>query len=238
MVTQVGRADLARLAMGDFKQQTHPRKELLIVVDEGEAAKSVFEDLARTLGMAEMCRVLCAPKSNLGALRNFSMRMAEGTVLAQWDDDDRYHPLRLSLQWEAMCQQAAQACFLTDQWHYFSSEQSLFWCDWSQEPYPLNFVQGTMLVAREVRPSYPELKRGEDTALCWEMIRAQVPIARVRDQGWCYTYVYHGANVWERSHHQAIVRAHALGPAAMQNRAKLMQQRWSEYKPGFAIARP
>jgi glycosyltransferase involved in cell wall biosynthesis len=235
MVTQPARLALARCAIGDFLAQTYAARELVIVHD-GDSA----HDTALLHGLPETVpvRVHRAPSgSTLGALRNLSVDAARGTFVCQWDDDDRYHPQRLALQSDALSAADANFCFLSDQLHWFPARGEMFWDDWNREPYPFNVVQGTLFARRECMPRYRAIARGEDTSLLIEIFRRGDPIARVRDNGWCYVYVYHGANVFAAEHHHAISQTKRLRIAALMQREQRLRERLSEYRPGFGAVR-
>lgn len=236
MVTQRGRIALARIAMADFAAQTHADRELLVVHDGDTADHAMFQ--RATLDHAATIRIVHQPAGHtLGWLRNAAVAAAAGDYVCQWDDDDRYHPQRLALQWQAMLEAKADFCFLGDQLHWFPASAEMFWDDWNREAYPFNLVQGTLLGKRASMPLYPEHALGEDTGLLIEILRRGDPIARLRDAGWCYVYVYHGANAWTGEHHAAISRAKSLGLAALMRREGVLAQRLAEYQPGFGALR-
>lgn len=235
MVTQPARLALAQLAIGDFLAQTHAARELVIVHD-GDPAHDAA--LLRGFDAAAPIRIVRQPAGiALGALRNASVAAARGDFVCQWDDDDRYHPRRLEIQLQALEAAKANFCFLTDQLHWFPASGEMFWDDWEREAYPFNLVQGTLLARRERMPHYPSLARGEDTGLLIEILRRGDPIARVRDAGWCYVYVYHGANVFEAEHHRAISKAKQLRAAALMQREAVLRDRLADYSPGFGAVR-
>ena len=178
-----------------------------------------------------------APRRTLGELRNIATRAAVGDWISQWDDDDRYHPERLALQWQAMQSQGAAFCFLVDQLHWFDATSELFWEDWQSEAYPLNFVKGSMLARRDLLPDYPALTRGEDTPACWQIAcgaeDGDYKIARLRGAGWSYVYRHHGCNAWDEAHHRAISTARSMSPARLQAQLYLLQARLAEYRPAL-----
>ena len=231
MITQPARLHLARIAIGDFVRQTIADAELL-VVHSGDAA---FES-ALTASLDESVRPRirlqkAEPRLSLGALRNLATAAATGEFVCQWDDDDRYHPLRLELQHAALMAEAADFCFLTDQLHWFPQQRELYWDDWGLEAYPLDFIQGTLFGRRSRMPSYPEIARGEDTGLAMDILRARHRIARLRDHGWSYVYVYHGGNVFSADHHAAISSSKRYSGARLLVREALLRARLAEYSP-------
>ena len=241
-ITQAGRERLVADAIADFAQQTWADRQLLIVHD-GDAA--LHERLGALIADAGIHYEHCAPirvhreavGQSLGALRNVATAHALGDWICQWDDDDRYHPMRLQLQWQAALDEQAECCFLVDQLHWFCDDGRLYWDDWHGEPYPINFVQGTLLCKQSRMPRYPELRRGEDTGATWALLRAsyEAPfaVARLRGAGWCYVYRYHGANAWEAEHHAAIAAAKHLSPAQLVGRQAALKKALSEYRPAL-----
>lgn len=227
-VTRPGRLPLLQRAIADYRRQTHAARELVILHD----GDTEFDTRVRALAQGDASiSVYAAEPATLGSLRNHSVALARGELICQWDDDDRYHPQRLELQLAALQKEQADFCFLQDQLHWFAASGELSWDDWNCDSYPLNFIQGSLLGRRALMPQYPELRRGEDTVLCQDILRAGHRIARLRGQGWCYVYVYHGLNVFEAAHHAAITRAKNLAPALMLGREKLLRQRLAEYAP-------
>lgn len=241
-ITQPGRSRLLAEAVADFSAQTFADRELLIVHDGDPAfARDVLAIVnAQPASAARAIRVIAAaaePKLSLGELRNIASNAATGDWLCQWDDDDRFHPERLAVQWQATQAQGAAFCFLVDQLHWFEASSELFWEDWQSETYPLNFAQGSMLARRELLPRYPTLARGEDTPLCWQIARGaengDYKIARLRGAGWCYLYRHHGGNAWDEAHHRSIASVRTMSPARLTAQLYLLQARLAEFKPGL-----
>lgn len=234
MVTQPSRLPLARFAIADFLRQTHVDRELVVLHDGDDACDAELRGLASD----SRVRILREnPGAALGTLRNRAVVSAAGDFVCQWDDDDRYHPRRLELQWNALHDVRADFCFLVDQLHWFPDRCELFWDDWNGEAYPLNFVQGTLLGRRDRMPHYPDSARGEDTSVALDIVRHGHPIARLRDVGWCYVYVYHGANAWDAAHHTAITQAKRFGAARLMQRESGLRARLAEYSPPLGALR-
>ena len=229
-VTREGALPRLALSLGDLARQTHAERELVVVHDGDATFHAAVELLALRAGLtATVDRA--EPGQPLGTLRNRAVALARGELVAQWDDDDRHHPERLARQAAALAARDASFAFLTDQLHWFPDHGALYWEDWSVEPYPLDFVQGTLVGKRARLPSYRSARRGEDTALCREIVAAGEPVARVRDAGWSYVYTFHGANAFPSAHHQAIAGAKHLTPARMLAREKVLRERLAEYEP-------
>jgi glycosyltransferase involved in cell wall biosynthesis len=237
-VTRDGALPRLALAIGDLARQTHAERELVVVHDADATFHAAVELLARRASLpATVERV--APGATLGELRNRAVALARGALVAQWDDDDRHHPERLARQVAALEARDASFAFLTGQLHHFPKDGTLVWEDWSAEPYPLDFVQGTLVGRRDRMPAYPAARRGEDTALCRAIVAAGEPVARVGDADWSYVYTYHSANVFAASHHRAIAAVKQLSAARMLAREHLLRVRLAEYDPPLpAVAVP
>ena len=236
-ITRPQRADLLRLAIGDFAAQVHAERELLVVHDADPAFERALEAMVRAHPQAAIRTLAVAPGRPLGELRNLALDHARGDFVCQWDDDDRCHPLRLQLQWEALVREDAACCFLVDQLHWFPARGELWWDDWDAEPYPMNLVQGTLLGRRQDLPRYPALPRGEDTPFTLDILRAGHRVARLAGCGWAYVYVYHGRNAWDEAHQVAISRLKHLSPARLAARETLLRARLAEYAPPLPPAR-
>ena len=230
-ITQPPRLDLLRRAVADFARQVYPERELLIVHDADANFGRELEALAGAYTNAIVRVVAAPPGRTLGELRNVGIDAAGGDFVCQWDDDDRYHPLRLELQWNALVRENAACCVLSDQLHWFTDRGELYWDDWDSEPYPMNFVQGTVLARKRDLPRYRALARGEDTPFMMELLAADQRVARLRDCGWSYVYVCHGRNVWNNAHHTAISRLKHLRPARLLAREAALRVRLAEYNP-------
>jgi len=232
-VTQPQRVALATLAIGDFVRQTIAEAELVVLHDGGPEFDAQLRAVAALHAHASIRIESAQADLGLGALRNLSVQLARGEWICQWDDDDRYHPRRLELQFDALTAQQGDFCFLTDQLHWFPQQRELFWDDWRIDPYPLDFVQGTLFGRKAAMPEYPAVARGEDTEVVLRMMRAKRDIVRLRDQGWVYIYVYHGANVFPAHHHAAISQAKRYSGARLVAREGLLRQALGEYSPGI-----
>jgi glycosyltransferase involved in cell wall biosynthesis len=229
-VTRQGALPRLATSFGDFARQTHAERELVVVHDGDATFDAAVQLLAHRAGIVATV-VRAEGGLPLGELRNRTVALARGEVVVQWDDDDRHHPERLARQAAALVAQDAAFAFLTDQLHWFPAHRTLYWEDWSDEAYPLDFVQGTMMARRARLPRYPAARRGEDTALCREIVASGAAIARVRDAGWSYVYTYHGDNAFPEPHHLAIAGAKHLSDARILAREHVLRRRLAEYAP-------
>ncbi len=167
----------------------------------------------------------------LGALRNAAIGAARGDYVCQWDDDDRYHPRRLEAQLDALRAAKSDCSLLCDQLHLFAEAREMYWDDWYDEPYPLNFAPGTLFGRRDALARYPDRRRGEDTALLVSMLRQGRRFARLREHGYLHVYVYDGCNSFDHAHHAAISLLRGFRAARLLRLETILRQRIAEFDP-------
>jgi glycosyltransferase involved in cell wall biosynthesis len=188
MVTK-NRANLAKRAIFCFLQQTYSNKEL-IIIDDGE--NNDLEKFIRQFPHSQITYYrLPSQGLTLGELRNISVAKATGTYLCQWDDDDLYDPLRLELQMAVIQSLKVDGCLLDNIYIWFPHQQLLaksFRRTW----------EGTLLCRKDIFPSYPNLRRGEDTEVVTPLIQ-NYHIATL-DRSELYLYCFHQNNTWNLEH--------------------------------------
>ena len=230
-VTRETRFRSLQLAVGDFARQTWAERELVILHDGDAAFDAKLKRLAAAHDAAPIAIHRIAPGQTLGNLRNASIDAARGEIVCQWDDDDRYHPRRLELQFAAMRVENSEFCFLTDQLHLFAADRTMYWDDWNLEVHPLNLVQGTLLGSKAALGRYPPLARGEDTPLILDLLRRGRRITRLREHGYLYVYVFDGKNAWGYDHHATISAWKRFRGARLLALEPLLRARLAEYDP-------
>jgi glycosyl transferase family 2 len=184
------RVTLLSRAVGCFLAQTYPHRELLILFDSDDAAT---RDYAAALN-DDRIRLIEAPESprqTLGSLRNLAVSEARGQYVCQWDDDDWYHPDRLSVQLSALCASGRPACVLS-RWTCLDVEARRAYIS------PHRAWEGSILVEREQMVAYPDLARGEDTIAIDKLAERQQ--LHMLDRPELYVYTFHGRNTWDRGH--------------------------------------
>jgi glycosyltransferase involved in cell wall biosynthesis len=237
VITRPDRLGYLVRAVRCFAYQTHTERELVIVHDADAAFQRRVENLAYGINAGRVQVRRAPPGLPLGALRNLSLRIASGDCICQWDDDDLSHPRRLELQFEQMRQTGADFCCLTDQLHWFETTGEFVWDDWSVEPAPYRLIPGTLLGRRDGIGRYPEIARGEDTAVILDLIRRGERIAPMSGAGWCHIYTYHGTNTFGFNHHIAIARLKRLRGDQLAARRAVLEKELPAYGLPLAEAR-
>jgi hypothetical protein len=198
------RPGLAALAIGAFRRQSYPNRELVIIDDSGD------ERIGAMLGEGDVSIrwVRVPPESKpLGALRNRALAEAGGELLCQWDDDDLSAPGRIERQVRALAVTGADACGL--------SRVQLWWPgrDWIATS-SNRLWECALLWRRGAIKAYPEIRSGEDTPPVKELA-ARGSVVMIEAPG-LYTYIHHGQNTFSDAHWLSLWAAAGLrstGPA-------------------------
>ena len=148
-VTQPGHLALLERSVDCFVRQDHPEREMVIVHDGGASYHSDILRLVSRRRGHDIAVHREAPGRPLGALRNAALAVAKHPVVCQWDDDDLYHPQRLSIQYQRLRETNGDFCFFTEQLHWFERPNHWYWDDWTCEQPPMHLIQGTLMGRKE-----------------------------------------------------------------------------------------
>jgi glycosyltransferase involved in cell wall biosynthesis len=229
---------MALARVRDFARQDYEPRDLVIVVDGGVEDRSLRESLERTtFGDITLLEVPLGALT-LGALRNLSVRESLGDFLCQWDDDDMYHPRRLSRQMDFVLSEEADACVLGDQLQLMRSSRSLYWCDWTHPrgmPTWAPGIPNTLLCKHSSYPRYDDFGRNafrsEDMKVMMRL-HDDHRLSVLRDFGTSYVYVGHGSNTWDEGHLQRIVAVTGLTAPELSNRFDILCRDLAAFKLG------
>jgi glycosyltransferase involved in cell wall biosynthesis len=198
MVTK-DRLTQAKIAIGCFLNQTYPNKELVIVCDSQDGVKNYADSL-------EDFRIKTyqlPPKSKtLGELRNFSVDMSTGYLVAQWDDDDWYHPSRLSIQYDFLEKTKSDGCLLSQWLMAWPSEKKYSVSNLRDDGW-----EGTLLAKKENVPRYENVRKFEDTLMMKKMAMTST-LCVIKEPMYCILYIYlvHGNNTWDSDHFSVMFK--------------------------------
>jgi glycosyltransferase involved in cell wall biosynthesis len=198
MIT-ANRVSLAERSIQCFLDQTYSDKEL-IVIDDG------IENLEPTLkkyipNQYIYHRLEKKEGQNLGYLRNLGLSLAKGEFIAQWDDDDWYHPDRLSTQVEAL-KKGASACILQ------ATLMHLHNVEFMDHPYVgwlPGGVPGTIVHKNDPNARYPIEARGEDTTFL-DFWKTKQLLILPMNTSHLFIRCFHGNNTWEEIHFTRRIR--------------------------------
>ena len=182
------------LALACFDAQTYPRKELVVVDDGTDPVGDLLE------GRPDVRYARLSSRMSLGAKRNLACEIAQGDLIAHWDDDDWYNPRRLS---EQIAPLLAQQCEVTGlvTTHVLEMPFARFWTlsgDLHRRMFMGDVVGGTLMFSKSLLRQgirYPEMNLAEDAALIRQFTQRRKRVQRIPDPG-LFIYVRHGHNTW------------------------------------------
>lgn len=179
-------------AIGCFRRQTYPARELVIACASPDSA--VAQHVA-ALGDPAIRFVVAPGAGTVGALRNAAIAQATGTLACVWDDDDIAHPRRIAWQVASLAAAGARGCFLSRVLLWWPARRRIALS-------PRRIWENTMLAERAVLPPYPDVVRGGDTIL-GKALRDAAPLVLI-DRPQAYCYVAHGGNLWGAEHFEML----------------------------------
>ena len=140
-----------------FLRQDYPNSELIILDDGAERVDDLVPPDTRIRYIRLDRRVI------LGAKRNLACKLAKGSIIVHWDDDDWMAPYRLSYQVEVLQSQAADLCGTYRQVYYDPTSDKAWLYEY---PYASKRVPvGSTLCYRKslwARNPFPDVTVGED----------------------------------------------------------------------------
>ena len=231
MVT-ANRANLARRAVQCYLQQTYPNKELVIIDDGQEDYAPILANVPA--GELRYIKLDPAPGQVLGMLRNRSLEEATGDFMAQWDDDDWYHPERIERQARVLMgdtndqaegghaqvnhaqdnhaqdnhAQGADACCLAGSLMHVDHPE---YFHLPYVGYLPHGIPGTIMHRRNDTIRYPSERAGEDTTYLDHWLGKRYQKLPASDAG-LFIRCFHGTNTWEMNH---FVRRMRNSPAKL-----------------------
>jgi len=216
-----------RRSVADFARQTHPSRELVVVLDRGDpATRDAMVAHVASLRRDDVRVVEPREKLTLGALRNVSVAEARGAVVCLWDDDDMHHPERVRTQLAELLRAGAQALILEEALQYFPGARALHWTNWGSVW--SKGLPGTLMFRRFAPVRYPEegpdARRGEDM-IGIAQLQASGAFAAMAGAPHLYVYVSHGANTWGDEHHASLARDRSIPLARMRRNEALLRRR-------------
>ena len=193
MVTR-DRADFVLQSIRYFERQDYPSRELIIIDDGRQSLEGVLPNDSR------IRYVRLGHKQSIGAKRNLGSELAQGSIVAHWDDDDWYAPDRLSTQAAPLLSGEADITGLKAE-VFFDLPRWEFWrC--TAELHRRLFVEdvhgGTLVYRREVwerLARYPDCSLAEDAGFLRQVVRRGARLKKEHREG-LFVYVRHGTNSW------------------------------------------
>jgi len=185
----------ARWAIEAFRNQSYSNRELIIATTNRDGDLRAHVEALRDPRIRYLD--VLPQGMPLGAQRNAAIDAAAGELVCTWDDDDLYGVDRLATAVTAMATTNAAAAFLERVHFWWPARQQLAisrrraW-------------ENTMVARKAILARYPELDKGEDTAVAAALFDKH-PVV-VIDDPHLYTYVIWGANTWGPDHFELLLR--------------------------------
>lgn len=201
MVT-ANRKRLAERSVNCFLAQLYPNRELVIVDDGAEDYTPILAAIPE--GRVIHHRIEKDPGKTLGDLRNLSLDVARGDMMAHWDDDDWFDPARLSRQVQAMGDKAA--CWMSATLMHMDDPA------WIDRPYVSWFKGGaasSIVHRRRDDIRYVSLRKGEDSIFREHWRKLGATLLGTDEAGLLIRY-FHGDNTWDRDHFEKRVALRPL----------------------------
>lgn len=143
----------------------------------------------------------------MGEKHNLGLEMAQGDMIAHWDDDDWQSPLRLMRQVEVLLLQKADVCgYATDLlmtcgdarfWRFVKGKRTTLVGN-AMIAVNVPFMDGTAMFKRSVvgQMQYPTIPVGQKVVFLEGLHRAGAKLKSMPNDG-IYVYVRHDANTWQ-----------------------------------------
>ena len=204
-----------------FLRQDYANRELLILDDGSEPVDELVPSDPRIRYIRLDSRMI------LGAKRNLACKLAQGSLIAHWDDDDWIAPHRLRYQVEVLEQQQKDVCG-TGRLLFYNPSLSQSWL--YEYPHTLRrwLAGGTLCYRKsfwEYNP-FPDIAKGEDTRFIWNSKAMNAVI--VPDHSF-YVALVHAANT-----SQKIVNGPYWHPHPVEEIYRLLGSDLAFYLPSMA----
>jgi len=196
------RTNLLQKAILYFQQQNYSNKELVISYPLKDKSTPALINQIRSTSSINILEIERDDKETLGNARNQAISKCHGEYICTWDDDDWYHPSRLSYQFNSMQTKGRgyQACVLTRLILYDATKGK------SYLSFPYTW-DNSMLCRKEIifQNQYSHLNKGEDTHII-KFLDSKKLLYYIEDHPYLYIYIYHGNNVWNYAHFEYFLK--------------------------------
>ena len=229
-----GRLEGLKRSLDCYVWQTHARRELVLVLNGGEAdAVAAIEAHVASLGRDDIRVVAPDGTLTLGALRNISVAAARGDAICQWDDDDLHHPERLERQLAALAESGAEGVCLQEVMQFFPAERTLYCTNWRGAE--ATAFPGALMAWTRAPIEYPEsgeaARLGEDLEVVRQLQR-RGGLGVLAGAPHLYVYVSHGGNSWNADHHRMLATSLGLSRGLLRRREAVLREGLSAFDFG------
>jgi glycosyltransferase involved in cell wall biosynthesis len=213
------RVRFALRAIHYFQQQDYPMRELLILDDS-------LQDWSGQIPADPRIRYIRVARGiSIGAKRNQACALAQGPIIAHWDDDDWHAPHRLRYQVEALHRANVEVCGI-NQVLFYDKVSKKAW----QYTYPPNqrfWLSGSTLCYQRTywkKHRFPDINIGEDARFVWSGSKEQMLV--LSDSNF-HVSIIHSQNVSPKNTQGAYWH-----PYPQEKIKQLLDSDWDFYEPG------
>ena len=182
-----------------FVEQDYPNKELIVVYNHDADLPAAW--LAMPWALPPNVRLVRTPARILGAKRNEGCRHARGSIIAQWDDDDLYHPGRLTAQVTPIIKGEADITGVNN-FIFFEMATGIGYRptpDLFKTVFQTDVACGTLVYSRwlwDTIAQYPNMYTAEDYNFLIRLLRRGVRLKALNGYG-LFAYLRHAKNTWQ-----------------------------------------
>lgn len=200
------RPEQLKKAISCFATQNYPNKELMISYPKNDLpSKEVIENIRQNDSLKIM-QIERPIDESLGNARNNLIAKCSGDYVCIWDDDDWYHPSRLTYQFNSMqiVGQRYQASVLSQILLYNAITERAY------QSFSYTW-DGTILCRKEIllQNQYANANLGEDTHVI-TFLSGRKLLYQIENAPFLYFYIYHGTNSWNYKHFEYFMNKSLL----------------------------
>jgi glycosyltransferase involved in cell wall biosynthesis len=204
------RFELIKKSIECYINQTYINKNLFIVSQGEKESNDKILNFISSLNRKDIHFFVAPDFLSLGAMRNVSVELANGEIICQWDDDDLYHPNRISSQYKILNNNLNNSASIYCSFlKMFNNEKKIYWCEWyGENKLTHKFLCGSVMFKKsiffEYDPFYPEFG---DQSSCEEDLNVLGKLSLKGElapvfSGNEYIYVFHESNTYNLEHHK------------------------------------
>ncbi|MGN6342290.1 MAG: glycosyltransferase family A protein [Ginsengibacter sp.] len=187
------RPEFFRQAIKFFEQQDYPKKELIVVYNQDS-------DIPESTVLPSNVSLIKSHAISIGEKRNEGCDNANGSIVAQWDDDDIYAYNRLSCQVSPILEGECEITGLNNFTFYEIATNKYWIC--SEELFKTLFVEnvasGTLVFLKSIWQNYavyPSISLREDSEFLVAAIKKAARLKRINGKN-LFSYCRHSHNTW------------------------------------------
>lgn len=161
------RQSYLRNLFNNYSRQNHPKKELIIIVNNDKIPLAPYQSLAKKIRNVYVFRL--PERTSLGACLNYAAKKTKYSYIAKFDDDDYYAPYYLTESLQTFQRTNADVIGKRAHYMYLRGSKTFILRFPHDEHRPVTLIPGATLVfKRDVlnKVQFPNRSVGEDDLFC------------------------------------------------------------------------